>query len=225
MNNIDILNQYRFYTEADLTAKKEFESHCQFVQLKEGDYVFSEGDTCHQIALIGQGRVRVFKTNISGREITLYNVQPEETCILTSICLFTQKVYPATARAEIDTEAVLFPASNFRQWFNQYESVRQLIFQTMAKRTTQMMLLLEEITFRKMDQRLAGYLLQKFTGGDLPLIEIQSTHEDIATELITAREVVSRLLKDLERSGAIQLARGRIRLVDESLLRKSAASE
>ena len=219
MNKVDILNKYQFYNNANNSIKKEFEQSSKIVHLPVGTYYYHEDDPCESFAFLGKGNIRVFKTGESGREITLYHVKPRETCILTSLGIVSNKNYPASAVVESDVQALIFPAATFRKWVDLYPDVRKLIFDAMAKRISNMMMLIEEITFRKVDERLAKFLIQHFNNHKSPLIEIQLTHEQIATELGSVREVVSRLLKAFECQGAITLSRGRIRLKDEELLR------
>lgn len=223
MDKVDILARYHFYTDASSAAQQEFEDAAMLAQLQAGDRYFHEGDSCNQIALLGKGSVRVYKTGESGREITLYHVRAGETCILTASCVLAHLNYPASAVAEEDTEAVVFPAGIFRTWVAVDERVRQFVFETLATRMASVLSLVEEITFNKMDRRLAEYLKTKFCNEGRPVRVIQATHEHIAGELGSAREVISRLLKEFEREGAIELARGRILLRDADILQKLKA--
>lgn len=189
--------------------------------LPEGAYFYREGDSSALIPLIGTGSVRVFKSNESGREITLYHVGPGESCILTTSCVLTGTRYPASAMVEHGSPvtALVIPAGEFYKWVGEYEPVRCFVFDLMSERLISMMQLVEEVAFGRMDNRLANYLTQQFAQktDDKTLI---ITHEQIADELGTAREVVSRLLKDFERSGAIEVARGRLKLLSDHELKK-----
>jgi CRP/FNR family transcriptional regulator, anaerobic regulatory protein len=121
----------------------------------------------------------------------------------------------ATAQAERETEAVLLPAKDLRESVAASQSMRAFIFETMTRALTDVTTVLEDVAFRAMDGRLAAFLLQQFA--TTPVINIR--HEDIAAELGTAREVVSRLLETYERLGAIALSRGRVELRDAAVLR------
>jgi len=214
----EILGKFEFYRTADSRMRSAVQENAAMATLSAGDFYFHEGDVCSHIALVGQGSIRVFKCGESGREITLYHVMAGQTCILTAACVLANKHYPASARAESDTEAVLFPANVFRDWVATNDLLRRFVFETLAERMADVMTLIEEVTFSKMDKRLAAYLLQRFTHDGMAVRVINETHENIAAELGTAREVVSRLLKDFERRRAIELGRGRIILQDEKLL-------
>ena len=214
----EILSCYQFYRGADPVFRRELENASVAVKLPPGTDYFREGGQCRQVALIGRGSVRVFKKGETGREITLYYVLPGETCILSASCMLGESRYPANAVIEEETEAVVLDAGFFRGAVSSREDVRRFVFDSLSRRLTDVLALLEEISFGRMDRRLADFLLRKFAeeGGEGRVISI--THEQIAAELGTAREVVSRLLKELERSGAVGLSRGRITLRDESVL-------
>ncbi|MCL4306436.1 Crp/Fnr family transcriptional regulator [bacterium] len=196
-------------------------SQCQLAQLESGVMVYREGEACTRIAFVGEGSIRVYKRHEGGREITLYHVRSTESCILTTSCALTGQRYPATAEVEPEHPVIAAVTSPevFLNWVNNHQVVRDYVFNSMSQRIVDMMSLIEEITFGKMDHRIAYFLLEKFTGEGTYLRSIHITHEQIADELGTAREVVSRLLKEFERSGAVELGRGRVRMVNEALLR------
>lgn len=220
MDKIDILNKFRFYHEAASSSQSEFERAASVVSLPIGAFVFHEGDVCRQIALIGDGRVRVFKASETGREINLYHVHTGETCMLSASCLLAGVNYPATAQVEQPIHAVVFPGNVFHNWIGAKDEVRHFIFEAVAMRMTGMMTLVEEIAFGKLHRRLAEFLMHNFFNAGRPLTVLHQTHEQIAAEIGSAREVMSRLLKEFERLGAIELARGRMYLRNENILKK-----
>ena len=167
--------------------------------------------------------MRVFKLAESGQEITLYNVGAGEACPLNVSCILSDRPVPAMARVEEDVEALVIPAEIFRRWMAQYESLRTFVFETFATRLTEMMSLVEEVAFRRMDQRLARRLQDIFLESGTPRTSVETTHAELASDLGTAREVVSRLLKEFERLGAITLSRGKITLKNSALLRELAS--
>jgi CRP/FNR family transcriptional regulator len=134
------------------------------------------------------------------------------------LCTFLDTPSPASAIAEEPVDALVMPAASFRRWIEESDSMREFVFQAIANRFIDLMMLVEEITFQKLDRRLAGFLLRSFHRKGLHLRELTATHEEIAMELGSAREVVSRLLKEFERLGAINIARGRITLQDANTL-------
>jgi len=177
------------------------------VRLAAGQPFFTAGQDVDVFAVLEKGSLRVYAGGANGREITLYCVEPGQCCMINVLCLIADLASPATAVAEEPAEAVLFPRRVFRDWLARREDLRAFVFGIVATRVGAMMTLIEEGAFQRLDCRLAGYLHQRAAraaAGD----EIATTHDAIAADLGTAREVVSRLLKSFERQGAIELGRG-----------------
>jgi len=175
-----------------------------------GARIYAEGDSCSGIALILSGDIRVYKIGETGREITLYEIGQGETCILNASCILAGQSYPANAVALSDVEMLLIPSDIFRKLVADYESMRKFVFTLLSERLAGVMALVEEIAFGRMDVRLNDYLIEKAENGHL-----DTTHQKIASDLGTSREVVSRLLKDLERQGTVVLSRNSISLIIE----------
>lgn len=220
MNKLAILDAFSFFRDATTEMRSAVESAGNALVLPPGAIVFRDGDRCDQFALFGRGGLRVFKTAPTGREITLYHVQPGEICLMNSLSVFLGTPVRATAQVEASVEALAFPRAVFLEWLRSNDAVRSFILGAMAERLFDVMTLVEEIAFGKMDVRLAHLLSRRFANNGLPLREIATTHEEVAAELGTVREVVSRLLKEFERLGALETGRGRILLRDEDVLRQ-----
>lgn len=186
------------------------------VRLEAGTHFLRPGGEVDLFAVVEEGSLRVFTAGMEGREITLYNVDPGECCLINVLCLISGMNSPAYAVADEPLTAVAFPRSNFLHWLAEREDVRQFVFGIMAGRVTGMMALVEEVAFQRLDCRLAAYLLQRSPAGDT----LTLTHEAVAADLGTAREVVSRLLKAFERQGAVRLSRGAITLQDRGVLQR-----
>ncbi len=170
--------------------------------------LYSEGDGCSGIALVISGEIRVFKTGRTGREITLYEIGPGETCILNASCILSGSSYPADAVASTDTEILLLPADSFKSLVDEHREMRDFIFRLLSNRLAGVMELVEEVAFGRMDERLWDYIIEKSEDNRLA-----ATHQKIANDLGTSREVVSRLLKDLERRGSIAMSRNEITIL------------
>jgi CRP/FNR family transcriptional regulator len=162
------------------------------------------------MALLLSGSVRVYKIGESGREITLYRLGPGRSCILTASCIVNDLAFPAHAMVEENVEALVVPAPVFQDWVSRHEVWRKYVFALASQRLANVIMLIEEVAFGRMDKRLADYLSAAATAaeGDPPVLK--TTHEAIAADLGSSREVVSRLLKDLEVRGVVKLARGTI---------------
>jgi CRP/FNR family transcriptional regulator len=214
----EILERYSFYRDAGQRLKSDIERVAMLVQADTGTHFFDRGMSCAQVALVGEGSVRVFISSESGREITLYRVNPGETCPVNLLTTMLARVAPATAVIESPLTAVALPSDIFRRWVSEEPGIRQFVFEAIAIRMVDILTLLEEITFGKLDRRLAEFLMRRAGNGGKRAPVIEMTHEQIAVELSTAREVVSRLLRDFERTGAVELARGRVHVRDPNAL-------
>lgn len=173
-----------------------------------GAHLYWEGDSCSGIAFLLSGAIRIYKSGETGREITLYEIGPGETCILNASCILGNKAYPANAVTISAGELILVPAHDFRRLLGSHETMRNFVFSLLSERLGEVMELVDEVAFRRMDERLLEYLIEK--SGDGVLL---ATHQKIASDLGTSREVVSRLLKDFERQGKLSLARNTISLL------------
>ena len=177
--------------------------------LPRGRNICLEGERCDHLALVTSGSARVFKLAESGREITLYRVEPGECCILTASCILSARTFPANAMVEGPLDALLIPQSRVHDWMTTRPAWRSYVWQMLAERFGDVISLVEEITFRRMDERLADYLIiQAQEKGP----RLQMTHQDIAADLGTSREVVSRILKDFESRDLLTLGRSLIEI-------------
>ena len=188
----------------------------RYVKLAPGDFLFREGDASNEFAAVGAGSIRVFRIGATGREITLYHVRSQQSSLVSMLGVLLGRPVIATGQAEVPTEAVVLPGSALREWVITSDPMRRYIFETVARALVDVTTLLEDVAFRTMESRLAAVLLEHFATADV----ISMRHEDIAAELGTAREVVSRLLENYERRGAINLSRGRVEMRDEATLRQ-----
>jgi CRP/FNR family transcriptional regulator len=199
---------------------RELRETAQLVRIPPGRDVFAEGDGVETIALLLSGVVRVYKVAETGREITLYRFGEGESCILTANAILSRQTFPAIATVEQEAEAVLIPAAVFREWVRRYEPWREFLFALLAQRLAGVMELVEEVAFRRLDVRVAGLLLAHSRHGN----PITITHQQIAAELGSSREVVSRVLAHLAEDGLIRQGRGSITVLDEKALARLAAA-
>lgn len=174
-----------------------------------GTQIYREGDACSVIAFVLSGEIRVYKIGETGREITLYEIGPGETCILNASCILSGKAYPAFAVTLATVDLLLVPSAVFNRLLEEHGAMRSFVFSLLSERLAGVMALVEEVAFGRMDERLRDYLLEKSENGSL-----ETTHQKIANDLGTSREVVSRLLKDLERKGEVRTSRNSIILID-----------
>ena len=154
----------------------------------------------------------MFQSGSGGREITLYEIYPCETCILNASCILSNKKYPANATVMVDADILLLTDKLFLSLIEEHADMRKFIFRSLIDRMSAIIELLEEVAFGRMDSRLTDYLVEKAEDHLL-----NTTHQNIANDLGTSREVVSRLLKDFERKGKVALQRNLIKLMKEEL--------
>lgn len=187
---------------------RDFVEAGQVASLPRGHQIYWQGDACQGIAFMLSGSIRVYKCSEGGREISLYEIIPGETCILNASCIIGRQGYPANAVTLSDCTALLIPADKFRHLMERYEALRIYIYALLGQRLAEIMELVEEIAFRRMDDRLRDHLLEKSENGIL-----RATHQTIANDLGTSREVVTRLLRDLENRGEVHVSRNEISLL------------
>jgi CRP/FNR family transcriptional regulator len=204
--------------QAESQLLGEFMQMTSFARIPAGRDVFVDGDDVDAIALLIKGEVRVYKIGETGREITLYRFGQGESCILTANAILSQQSFPAIATVEKDAEAVMVPAAALRDWVKRYDLWRGFVFDLFSQRLSSLMEIVEEVAFRRLDGRVAGFLLESSRSVN----PIQTTHQEIAFELGSSREVISRLLGELSSQGVILLGRGKIEVLDFSALEKLA---
>lgn len=178
-----------------------------------GSYIFRVGEPCTHLAALAAGTVRVSVAAPSGREILLYRVRPGQVCVVNMSCLVGDVPYPADGVVEESVRAFLIPRALFLQLFDQCPGFRRVCHQLFASRLAAMMSLLAQVTFGTTAQRLAALLGER--GG-----RVETTHERLAGELGTSREVVTRALKRLEAAGLLRTHRGWIEVVDAAALHR-----
>jgi CRP/FNR family transcriptional regulator len=185
------------------------------VNFSAGSAVFDEHLPCAHFPLVLEGSIRVRKLAAQGKELLLYRVAAGESCILTSSCLLGQRDYTASAIAETDVSVLAMPRALFLELLGSEPAFRHEVFELFATRLADLMTLVDAVAFQRLDQRLAARLL-----GHGALLQV--SHLELAQELGSVREIVSRLLGDFAQRGALRLGRGRIEILDAALLRRIA---
>lgn len=220
MDKISILNQFDFFLGAESILQKRLTSSAQLVRFDAGRALLQRNSHCPQFLLVGSGSIRVFVTGDTGREVTLYRVGAGQICVINMVATLLEMKSPVIAVATKTVNAIAFSGVEFRELVHDSDTVRDFVFKMVATRMMDLIGLVEHITFGKMEQRVAGFLMQQFANeGGKPQHEISTTHANIASELGSAREVVTRLLKQFGERGAIEVGRQKIILRDEQLLR------
>jgi CRP/FNR family transcriptional regulator len=202
-----LLENYPLLRDVPAPLLESLLNQAHHMLLPTGTIVFDENQPCQGFPLIVSGCIRVIKSAANGRELQLYRVASGESCILTSSCLLGHTSYQARGIVETDVDMVVLPASAFRALLEAYPPFRDYIFGLFADRLTDLMQLVTAVAFQKLDQRLATLLISKPS-------PIHTTHQALADELGSVREIVSRLLKNFAEQGWVKLGREQIELVD-----------
>lgn len=215
---VDLLKvTFPFLNHLHENKLNEFISKTCVRDFPKGSVILKEGNSCDNMVLILGGSIRVYKLSPEGKEITLYHLGSGETCILVVSCLMGRTNYPAIAEVEEPVKLAIIPAAYYQKLFLEEPLWQNFIFNTLSNRLTEVMMLIDEIVFKNMDKRLAAFLLNRLVDNK-KLLEI--THEKIAFELGTAREVISRILKDFQKKGILTSSRGKIFINSIESLRK-----
>ncbi len=211
-----LLQRYPMLGELPAAELADLLASATLLRIPRGEVIFDEHQSCQGFPLLLSGSVRVIKSAASGRELQLYRVMPGESCILTSSCLLGDTPYQARGVVDESVELLMLPASAFHHLLGQCDAFRRYVFQLFTGRLTDLMELVSAVAFQKLDQRLATLLVNKSS-------PIQTTHQALADELGSAREIVSRLLKGFSDQGWVKLGREQITVLNVTALKKFAA--
>ncbi len=208
-----LLELYPMLGQLPAAQLQELQANAAYMNVPAGTVIFDEGQACQGFPLLLSGSVRVIKAATNGRELRLYRVCPGESCILTSSCLMGHAKYRARGIAETDTEMVALPPAVFAKLLATHDPFRDYVFSLFSERLTDMMELVTAVAFQKLDQRLATLLVSRPS-------PIRTTHQALADELGSVREMVSRMLKQFAEQGWVKLGREQIDVTDVQALRK-----
>ena len=186
------------------------------ISLPAGSRIYGPGQAPQSYLLLLDGAIRVQQVSEGGREIVLYRLSAGESCALTTACLMGYEDYLAEAIAETDIRAVAVPRATFDDLIARSELFRRFVFTAFSARVTELFRVIDQVAFARMDIRLAQKLLDLSHGDDT----IVSTQQQLASELGTAREVISRLLSEFQRRGWVASARGSLAIVDRTALER-----
>jgi CRP/FNR family transcriptional regulator len=197
----------------ETSARKVLARDARSARLKAGQTVFSPGQPCEAFLIVKTGSVRVSTVTETGRELLLYRVGPRQTCVLTTAALLASADYDVEGVAETDTEALAVPKALFEDLLARSAAFRHFVFSSYGDRLRDLIALVQDVSQRQVDRRLARFLIERGAKGP-----IAATHQEIAAELGTAREVISRLLKHFEAQGLVRLERRQIEIADRDKL-------
>jgi len=198
---------FPFFRTAPEALVNEILSSCRYQTAPANLVLKEEGDEISDFVLLLSGEKRVYKTNGIGREITLYEMGPGDICLLNVSCLLSNSRLPANAASLTKVEMLLMEGACFLDIMRKYDEMRTFVFGRIANGFASVTSLITELTFGRLDERLTNYLIEKSENNKLSI-----THQKIANDLGTSREVVSRLLKHYQQRGDLRLSRNFIEL-------------
>jgi len=196
------------------------DARSQVIRMPKGTVIFGPGNSPENLLFLLDGTVRVQQLAENGREIVLYRVQAGESCVMTTACLLAYEDYSAEGIAETDITAAAIPRTVFDDLISQSREFRTFVFSAYSKRITDLFHVIEDIAFQRMDIRLAQKLLDLRQG-----MTVKATHQQLAAELGTAREVISRQLSEFQRRDWVKQSRGTVELLDADSIARLAQSE
>lgn len=197
-----------FKGQFELPLLEELSKAGQYKRVAAGDYLIRPGEYIRSVPILLRGSVKIMRPDREGREALLYYLGDLDTCALSLTCCLSSRQSEITAVVEEETEMIAIPVEKVDEWMNRFSTWKQFVFQTYQQRFDSLLLIIDEVIFHKLDERLLAYLQKKVQSCQCRTLAI--THEEIAQDLATSREVVSRLLKQLEKTGRIKLSRNKI---------------
>ncbi|WP_306046724.1 Crp/Fnr family transcriptional regulator [Nioella sp. MMSF_3534] len=216
----DWISRFQGLSRLPERIREILETRSTVIRMPKGTVIFGPGNSPENLLFLLDGTVRVQQLAENGREIVLYRVQAGESCVMTTACLLAYEDYSAEGVAETDIKAAAIPRSVFDDLISQSKEFRTFVFSAYSKRITDLFHVIEDIAFQRMDIRLAQKLLDLKQGDT-----VKATHQQLAAELGTAREVISRQLSEFQRRDWIKQTRGNVELLDEASIAKLAQSE
>ena len=208
--NTNVIDNFPIFFEEEL--KKELNSVAKMHNSSAGDIIMDIDQTIDQIPLVIKGSIKILREDEEGNEIFLYYLEPGQACATSITCCLSGQRSTIRAIAEDDTQYLGIPVQYSDEWMLKYKSWKNFVMNTYSERFEELLKAIDQLAFKKMDERLSKYLHDKAELHDS--CEINISHQEIAYDLNTSREVISRLLKQLEKIGSIKLGRNRIIILE-----------
>ncbi len=202
----------KLYGGFESGLKEELLSNSEILQFKEGDQLMRTGQYFRSTMLLMEGLVKVYREDEEGNEFFMYYLEPGDACALSMVCAIKQEKSQIMAKAVKDTEVIAVPLKFMDLWMTKYKTWYHFVLETYRSRFEEILLTLDHIAFRAMDERLEFYL--KRHRDTLRTNTIEINHQQIADELNSSREVISRLLKKMEQLGKLKLNRNAIEIIN-----------
>lgn len=221
MNIGDWTERFQVTSSLPKEVRNRLVESVRSVNLPAGKLVFGPHNIPDNLMFLIEGTVRVSQTSDNGRDIVLYRVEAGESCVLTTACMLAEEAYNTEGVAETDVVAVILPRNAFDRLVTEEPSFRSFVFAAYSRRMIDLLRVVDDVAFGRIDVRLAQRLIVLATDQK----EITATHQLLASELGTAREVISRVLQDFSKRGLVSQTRGHITLLNREALRAISESD
>lgn len=199
------------YTAFEPGLVREIETIGEHKMISAHETLMRRGQYIRSTMLILNGLVKVYREDEEGNEFLMYYLKPGEACALSMVCAAKQEASPIHAKTVTETEIIMVPVETMSEWMSKYKSWYQFVIETYRSRFDELLNTLDNVAFRSMDERLEFYLKRAQEVTSSSIIEI--SHQQIADELNSSREVISRLLKKMEQRGKVRLNRNSIEII------------
>ncbi len=207
---------FPFYEGLSHQEKFAFTSNLVREAYQKDKIILSQEDECNGVILVKSGQLRAYLNSDEGKEITLYRLLSNDVCIMTASCVLKNITFTVTLEVEKDSVLYFLPASIWSSLSNANAKIKEFELELVSTRFSEVMWVMEQVVFKGMGNRLAAFLLEQATLEETDFITI--THETIAKNLGTAREVISRMLKYFETEGLVEMSRGTVKIVNHKKL-------
>ena len=223
MNNrlIELSEDYPFLKALDEATLLQMSQHLTSRKVVAGDVLINGDQACWGFSFLLSGTLRVYRINEEGREVTLYRLRKGDSCFMTVVCALAHMATNAYVSAEQDAELLILPMPTFEKYLVNHPAYLQYLFQNLYGKFMSVVTTLEKVTFDSIETRVIDYMVDnghRSTGQ----VTLYRTHEQIAFDIGSSREVVSRALKSLERKKLVKLERGKIIILNIELLRSTS---
>lgn len=214
----DYLSQLPFYEHLTNQQKEQMESVSYVAQFKKGQIIHDQGSDCLGMIMLLEGELRTFMISEEGREITLYRLEHEDVDILSAACVVNQITFDTQMVAVKDCSLLVIPAIHMSHWKEENIYIRSYVYELATDRFSDVMWMIQQTLFLRVDQRIAIYLLDEVNKNHS--LEVKTTQEEIALEINSAREVVARMIKTMVKEGWVKTKRGSFTILDKKALQK-----
>lgn len=204
------------FTQFEPELSKKIQQVGVIRKFKADEFLMKTGQSIRSAVLVTKGIIKVFREDDEGNEIFMYNLHPGEACAISMTCAARQIASQIMAKALIDTEVIAIPAELMDEWGSKYKTWYQFVLETYRSRFEELLDTLDQIAFRNLDERLLWYLKQHQKS--LKTNVLKASFTEIAHELNSSREVISRLMKKLAEKGHIKMLKNQIEIIDLKVL-------